>query len=103
MKPCQIVLTMSECARLGFCPVSSTLILEKPTNFSVASITYEKLSLLPKEKALSAISTLSYIVWNGLDYSIEAKNADEYRWGETLLFGWPEPWGIAVIRTVSVA
>ena len=89
-------------ARLGFCPVSSTLILEKPTNFSVTPASYEKLSMLPKEKVLSAVCQPSHASWNGLDYALEAKNADEYRWGETLLCGWPKPWGIAIIRTVPV-
>ncbi|MCP3968145.1 MAG: GNAT family N-acetyltransferase [Lentisphaerae bacterium] len=89
-------------AKLGFCPVSSTLILEKPTNFSVIPVSYEKLSLLPKEEALSAVYQLSHIAWNGLDYTLEVKNANEYKWGETLLCGWPQPWAIAIIRTFPV-
>ena len=59
------------------------------------------LSKLKERDAFSYITSLSQEVSQGLDYAQEARNADEQGWGDTLLFGWPQPWGFAIIRTIS--
>jgi GNAT superfamily N-acetyltransferase len=86
-------------ARLGFRPVSPTLTLEKKTGLTTQSADYTLLSQLPEAEALSAVTQISQAAWTGLDYAPEAENADEYKWGETLLCGWPQPWAIAIVRT----
>ena len=35
----------------------------------------------------------------GLDCAVEARNALEHGWGETLLIGQHEPWGAAIVHT----
>jgi hypothetical protein len=37
-----------------------------------------------------------------VDYKVEVKNAKEYGWGDTLFFGWDQPYGFATVRTNSV-
>lgn len=56
-------------------------------------------SELKESDALRAVTQVSEAVQSGLDYAPEAANANIYRWGETLFFGWPSTWAFAVIRT----
>ena len=85
--------------RQGFHPMFPTLLLGKKTTLQPQSTPYMLLSQLHKEEALAAVTRVRQAAWSGLDYAPEAKNADEYKWGETLLFGWPQPWAFAILRT----
>jgi GNAT superfamily N-acetyltransferase len=87
-------------ARRGFRLMFPTLLLEKKTSLPAQPVPYMLLSQLPKAEAIPAVTRVSQAAWSGLDYAPEAKNADEYKWGETLLLGWPRPWGFAIVRTV---
>lgn len=50
---------------------------------------------------LTAVTDVSHAALPGLDLAVEARNAAEFGWGETLLFGWPDPWAAAVMRTAA--
>ncbi len=86
--------------RAGFRPVHSTIVLGKPIQGTVQSPPFALLSELGGG-ALAAAGEVSDAALPGLDYAAEARNAREYAWGDTLLIGWPEPWAVAVVRTVA--
>jgi ribosomal protein S18 acetylase RimI-like enzyme len=86
-------------ARLGFRPAYARLTFEKLVEAPAHEVAFDLLSSLPQERALAQIARLSQSVQPGLDYSAEAVNAQRHAWGETLLLGWPDPWGFAILRT----
>lgn len=86
-------------ASLGFVPGAPTLEMVKPAAAAQFPATAMLLSQLDRAQALQAICQISHTVQPGLDYTAEVCNADEYGWGETLLFGWPSPWAFALLRT----
>jgi GNAT superfamily N-acetyltransferase len=87
---------------LGFMPVYPTLYMTKATTPAASSLPFGLLSKLDEPQALANITTLSQSVNPQLDYRVEAQNARTYGWGDTLLFGWPAPWGFAIIRTSAI-
>jgi GNAT superfamily N-acetyltransferase len=87
---------------LGFLPGFPTLELVKATEPSGKSPPLAFFSQLDRETALEAVRQIGQEVEFGLDYTSEAGNACDYGWGETLLFGFPQPWGVAIVRTVPV-
>jgi GNAT superfamily N-acetyltransferase len=87
---------------LGFSPGPPTLEMVKPTIASEPQLTHALLQQIDRTRALQAIQQISYQVQPGLDYTPEVINAAEYDWGETLLFGWPSPWGFALLRTKPI-
>ncbi len=85
--------------RLGFLPGPPTLELTKTTERPRECLPFAFLSNLGRDMTLEAVRQLSQQVMSGLDYRSEVRNACDYRWGETLLFGWPQPWAFAIVRT----
>ncbi len=85
--------------RLGFLPGHPTLELYKTTEHFQESLPFILLSQLNIDTALKAVRRISQEVRTGLDYTSEARNAWDYQWGETLFFGWPQPWAFAIVRT----
>jgi len=83
--------------RLTFPTLGMTRLISPPPD----PAPYVSLSALEEPDALCAVSQVSEAVQSGLDYAPEAENANNYRWGETLFFGWPSTWAFTVIRTVS--
>jgi hypothetical protein len=86
-------------SRFGFLPAFPTVLLVKETGPIAIASPYTMASQLENEEALSAITQISQAACPGLDYAPEVSNAREYEWGETLLFGWPQPWAFTVVRT----
>ncbi len=84
---------------LGFLPGFPTLELSKTTEHPQESLPFIFLSQLNTDTALKAVRQISQEVKTGLDYTSEASNAYNYQWGETLFFGWPQPWAFAIVRT----
>ncbi len=89
-------------ARLGCLLGPPTLELTKTTEQSKECLPFAFLSNLDRDMALEAVRQLSQQVMSGLDYTSEARNACDYCWGETLLFGWPQPWAFAIVRTEPI-
>jgi ribosomal protein S18 acetylase RimI-like enzyme len=87
-------------ARCGFNPVYSTLYLTKPPSAVSSGLPFHVLSQVEERDGLAHITALSQAVNPELDYAREAKNGQEYGWGDTLLIGWPQPWAFAILRTV---
>jgi len=87
---------------LGFMPVYPTLYMSKTTEPGASNLPLDLLSNLNEAQALAQISALSQAVNPQLDYRVEAQNAKTYGWGDMLLFGWPAPWGFAIIRTSAI-
>ncbi len=87
--------------RFGFNPTYPTLSLTKPATSNSSTLPFGLLSKLEEREAFSCITSLSQAVSQKLDYAMEARNANEYGWGDTLLFDWPQPWGFAIIRTID--
>jgi ribosomal protein S18 acetylase RimI-like enzyme len=85
--------------RFGFNTVYPTLYLTRTPAASQIDLQVSLLSELDEEPALASVSALSQAARPGLDYALEANNARTFGWGETLLFGWPQPWGFAILRT----
>jgi len=75
------------------------VLLDKETEPVAAASPHAVLSQLENEEAMSEITRISKAASSRLDYAPEARNAKEYEWGETLLVGWPRPWGFAIVRT----
>ena len=88
--------------RLGFLPGFSTLELYKTIEHSQKSLPFTFLSQLDTDTALKAVRQISQEVKTGLDYTSEARNAYDYQWGETVFFGWPQPWAFAIVRTTPI-
>jgi len=88
--------------RFGFNPVYPTLYLNRTPAASQVDLQVGLLSELDEKTALASVSALSQAARPGLDYASEAQNARTFGWGETLLFGWPEPWGFAILRTQPI-
>ncbi len=86
--------------RSGLRPAYATLALEKPVQAPAQPPLVGLLSDLG-ERGLAAVSEVSRSAIPGLDYAVEARNAQLFAWGETLLIGWPEPWAAAIVRTVA--
>jgi GNAT superfamily N-acetyltransferase len=86
-------------SRFGFLLTFPTVLLIKETGSDAVASPYTALSQLENEEAMSAITQISQAACAGLDYAPEASNAREYKWGETLLVGWPQPWAFAIVRT----
>ena len=87
---------------LGFMPVYPTLYMTKATTPAASSLPFDLLSNIDEAQALISITALSQAVNPQLDYRVEAQNAKTHGWGDTLLFGWPAPWGFAIIRTSAI-
>ena len=85
-------------ASLGFAPGAPTLEMVKRVEAIQSPTRAMPLSQLDRVQVLQAIRQISHAVQPGLDYTAEVCNADEYGWGETLLFGWPSPWAFALLR-----
>ena len=86
-------------ASLGCVPGPPNLEMHKFVNPTSVNSPFAFFSQLDRELALKAIRQISQEARPGLDYSAEVCNACDYAWGETLLFGWPYPWALAIIRT----
>ena len=89
-------------ARLGFLPGSPTLEFTKTIEWPKECLPFDTLNSLDKDMVFGAVRQLSQQVMPGLDYTSEVRNAYDYSWGETLLFGWPQPWAFAIVRTDSI-
>jgi ribosomal protein S18 acetylase RimI-like enzyme len=87
---------------LGFMPVYPTLYMTKATTPAASGLQFDLLSKLDEPQALASITALSQSINPQLDYRVEAQNAKTYGWGNTLLFGWPQPWGFAILRTSAI-
>jgi GNAT superfamily N-acetyltransferase len=92
---------------LGFVPDPPTLELAKAIAPAFSSPPPEPPSFVPIsqvdfEAGLQAVLHLSQTARDGLDYRPEVENAATYGWGDTLLFGWPQPWAFAIVRTESI-
>lgn len=87
--------------KFGFSPSYPTLYLSKPSEYIPTKLSYSSLREVNEQEAFAWISTLSRTVNKDLDLVVEAQNAAKYGWGDTLMFGWPKPYGFAVIRTTS--
>jgi ribosomal protein S18 acetylase RimI-like enzyme len=85
--------------RSGFLLAYPTVLLLKETGPVAKASPFSVLSQLEYEEALSAVTQISDVACPGLDYTPKVSNAREYRWGETLLLGWPKPWAFAIVRT----
>lgn len=88
--------------KLGFNPSYPTLYLSKPPSPGVSIPSISLFSKVNEEKAITSVTSLSQAANHRVDYSVEAMNAKEYGWGDTLLFGWPQPYGFAIVRTSSI-
>src|SRR5512145_1136932 len=88
-------------ASQGFWITAPTLNLHKEFTTPPPTAAYTCLSDVDLSSALAEVAQVSGAVQPGLDYTAEVRNAHEYQWGETLLFGWPDTWGFAVIRTIA--
>ena len=86
-------------SRYGFLLTFPTVLLVKETRSVAMASPYTVLSQLENEEGLSVITQISQAACPGLDYALEVSNAREYKWGETLLVGWPQPWAFAIVRT----
>jgi hypothetical protein len=84
----------------GFRPSVPTLTLTKATQAHPGAPAAVPLSQAGRD-GLTAVTDVSHAALPGLDLAPEARNAAEFGWGETLLFGWPDPWAAAVVRTVA--
>jgi ribosomal protein S18 acetylase RimI-like enzyme len=89
-------------AKSGFSPSYPTLYLTKPSKSIVSVPSFKLFSKVNEQTAAAFISSLSQSVNPMVDYVVEVKNAKEYSWGDTLLFGWPEPYGFSLVRSVSI-
>jgi len=87
--------------KFGFSPSYPTIYLSKPSESIPSTASYSSLRELNHQEAFSWITALSRTANNQLDLVAEAQNAANYGWGDTLMFGWPQPYGFAVIRTTS--
>ena len=86
-------------ARAGFHPAHPTVVLTKEIEAPVQQPSFALLSRLPTQAGLAIVTEISESAQPGLDCAVEAWNALEHGWGETLLIGQPEPWGAAIVRT----
>ncbi len=86
---------------MGFRPGFSTLTLEREVQAPAGDAPFRLLSQLEQGAALAAVTAISQEARPGLDYAPEALNALRFSWGETLLMGWPEPWALAIVRTIA--
>lgn len=92
-------------AKVGFRPGAPTLEMTKPVawvdmGMEIApTVAVSNLDHLDQLQSLAAIRDLSHRVQTGLDYTPEVINASTYGWGETWLFGWPDPWAFALLAT----
>jgi len=87
--------------KIGFTPTYPTLYLSKPSKSITSIPSFSLLSEVNEQEAFACITSLSHTGNKRVDYAVEAQNAEKYGWGDTLLFGWPQPYGFAVIRTIS--
>ena len=85
--------------RSAFLLTYPTVLLLKETGPVAMASLCSVLSQLEYEEALSAVTQISDVACPGLDCTPEVSNAREYKWGETLLLGWPKPWAFAIVRT----
>jgi ribosomal protein S18 acetylase RimI-like enzyme len=86
-------------SRFGFLLTFPTVLLVKETGPVSTASPYTMLGQLEIEEALPAITQISQAACPRLDYAPEVYNAREYKWGETLLIGWPQPWAFTIVRT----
>jgi ribosomal protein S18 acetylase RimI-like enzyme len=87
--------------KMGFTPTYPTLHLSKTSKSITSTPSFGLLSEVNGQEAFACITSLSHTGSKQVDYVVEAHNAEKYGWGDTLLFGWPQPYGFAVIRTIS--
>ncbi|MBN1427511.1 MAG: GNAT family N-acetyltransferase [Anaerolineae bacterium] len=87
--------------RIGFNPSYPTLYLTNSPAALSSTLPFTLFDQVEEREGLSHITALSRAASRDLDYTMEARNAKDYGWGDTLLVGWPQPWAFAIIRTVS--
>ena len=87
---------------MGFMPGYNALYMVKEVYSAGAPKVCPTLQQVPLDEGLVKISQISRLVNPSVDYAPEARNALEYQWGDVLLPGWPDPWGLAVIRTKNI-
>lgn len=87
---------------LGFMPGYNALYMVKEVHSVGDPKACPILQQVPLDEGLEKISRLCRMVNPSVDYALEARNALEYQWGDVLLPGWPDPWGLAVIRTKNI-
>jgi len=88
--------------KLGFNPSYPTIYLTKLAAPIVPIPSFSLFSEVNAQEATAYLTLLSKSANHQVDYAVEAKNAREYGWGDTLLFGWPRPYGFAIVRKISV-
>jgi ribosomal protein S18 acetylase RimI-like enzyme len=87
---------------MGFMPGYNALYMVKEVDSTGDPYVCPTLQQVPLDEGLVKISQISRLVNPSVDYALEARNALEYQWGDVLLPGWPDPWGLAVIRTKNI-
>jgi len=85
--------------RAGFRLGYPSLVMAKKTEPPAHRPSCALLSALDSQQGLAAVTHISRAALPGLDYAVEAQNALDFGWGETLLVGWPAPWAAAIVRT----
>jgi GNAT superfamily N-acetyltransferase len=88
--------------KLGFNLSYPTLYLTKPSAPIVSIPSFSLFSKVNEQEATAFIASLSQSANQNVNYVVEAQNAKEYGWGDTLLFGWPQPYGFAIVRTIFI-
>jgi ribosomal protein S18 acetylase RimI-like enzyme len=86
-------------SRFGFQFTYPSALLVKEIGSVPTALPYTTLDQLKIKEALPAITKISQAACPGLDYAPEVSNAREYKWGETLFIGWPQPWAFTIVRT----
>jgi ribosomal protein S18 acetylase RimI-like enzyme len=87
--------------RIGFNPTYPTLYLTNSPAALSSTLPFTLFDQVEEREGLSHITALSRAASRDLDYAMEARNAKDYGWGDTLLVGWPQPWAFAIVRTIS--
>lgn len=84
---------------LGFLPGVPSLEMSKQVQPTGKASDFAYFSQIDRALSLPAIRQISHAARPGLDYTSEVQNAFDYGWGDTVLFGWPNPWALAILRT----
>lgn len=83
----------------GFRPVDTMIMLGKNLTSPGTILPFTVLGASDITTSLNAIAQIGSSIPPGLDYQGDAQNALTYEWGETLLFGSPDPWAFAIVQT----
>lgn len=90
-------------ASAGFQPEFSTVLLCKEIDGEIQSPPFISLDEVETDEGLAALSEISSSAIPGLDYAIEAQNASDFGWGDTIFLGWPDPWACAIVKSQGTA